>query len=214
MTEDSDSLLPETWTDRGSFLNLAGAVEGGLVLVSLALAWLLGIDLWAGIHWTPSVLIHSVAALVPLLAFFLITYRWPLGPLKRIKEILLTVMGPPLAACRWYDLILLAALAGLGEELLFRGVLQTELTRWTGLGAGLVTASILFGLVHAVTPTYAILAGLIGLFLGGMYLLPDPPNLVTPIVVHALYDFFAFFILRHDYRRSHPQTATVIASEE
>ena len=117
----------------GSFLNVAGAVEGGLVLAALALAWLFQINLWADLHVNWAVLVHSLAALIPLIAFFLITYRWPWGPLRH-QEILMQVMGPPLAACRWYDLILLAGMAGLGEELLFRGVLQTGLSHGTACG--------------------------------------------------------------------------------
>jgi uncharacterized protein len=204
VTDETDSLPQESWSDRSTFLNLAGAVEGGLVLAALALAWLFHIDLWADLHWNRDVLFHSLAALVPLLAFFLVTYRWPMGPLGRIKEILLQVMGPPLAACRWYDLILLAGLAGLGEELLFRGVIQTGLSRWVGAWGGLGLASAVFGLVHAVTPTYAVLVGLIGFYLGGLYIAAEPPNLVTPILVHGVYDLAAFFVLRRDYRRRHP----------
>lgn len=201
MTDERDSLPHDVWADRGTFLNLAGGVEGGLVLAAMGLAWLLGIDLWPLIVFDVSVVWQSVLATIPLLALFAVTYRWPWGPLRRIKQILWDVMGPPLAQCRWYDLPLLAALAGLGEELLFRGVLQTGLAHWGGLGFGLITASVLFGLLHAVTPTYAILAGAIGLYLGALLILFEPPNLLTPIVVHAVYDLVAFVILRNDYRR-------------
>jgi membrane protease YdiL (CAAX protease family) len=205
VTDESNFPPRDVWSDRNSFLNLAGAVEGGLVLISLLLAWLWRIDLWVSVSWDWSVLVISLLALVPLVALFGVTYRWPWGPLGRIKRILLEVMGPPLAACRWYDLPFLAGLAGLGEEMLFRGVLQTEIARWEGWWGGLVVTSILFGLVHPITPTYAVLAGVMGLFLGGLMYAVDPPNLLTPIVVHAAYDLIAFIVLRTDYRRRHDQ---------
>ena len=52
--------------------------------------------------------------------------------------------------------------AGIGEELLFRGVVQALLERWLGPWIALGVASILFGLVHALTPTYALLAAFAG----------------------------------------------------
>jgi len=41
---------------------------------------------------------------------------------------------------------------------------------------------------------YALLAGVVGLYLGGLYLLTG--NLLVPIVVHALYDVVALGYLR------------------
>jgi membrane protease YdiL (CAAX protease family) len=198
-----NSPLPQQalWSERGAFLNLAGALEGGMALAAMGLAWLAGIDLWKLVAWTLDTPGQIVLALVPLLILFVATYRWPIGPLERIKDILLDVMGPALSACRWYDLPVLAALAGLGEELLFRGVMQTGLDHWAGRGVGLISASIVFGLVHAVTPTYALLAGLIGLYLGTLLYLTEPPNIAVPIAVHAAYDLVAFCVLRRDYRR-------------
>lgn len=197
---ESNSQPADFWADRGSFLNMAGKVEGGLALAAMFLAWLVGLDLWANIAWDVSTGLYCLLALFPLLVMFFVFYRWPVGPFQRIKDLLLEVMGPSLSACRWYDLPLLAGLAGLGEELLFRGVLQTGLDLWLGRGLGLVIAGILFGLVHAITPTYALLAGLIGIYLGGLMYLWQPPNLLVPIVVHGAYDLVAFIILRRDYR--------------
>ena len=208
------SQQPQTdWSDRGSFLNLAGGLEGGMALAAMGLAWLISLDLRDLVAWNSVALAQILAALAPLVVLFGVTYRWPIGPLRRIKEILLDVMGPPLSACRWYDLPLLAGLAGIGEELLFRGVLQTGLDRWGGRGVGWVTASIIFGLVHAVTPTYAILATLIGLYLGALLYLEEPPNLVVPIVVHAVYDLVAFGVLRRDYRRRESNDPNSVSSE-
>lgn len=171
-----------------------------MVLAALVLAWLVGVDLWAFVRFDARSLWQSLLAVLPLLVFFAVTYRWPCGPLKRIKQLLLEVLGPSLAACRWYDLPLLAGLAGLGEELLFRGVIQLGIAQGTSPAIGLVVASVIFGVAHAVTPTYAVLAGMMGLYLGGLLQLEATPNLLPPILVHALYDLAAFLILRRDYR--------------
>jgi membrane protease YdiL (CAAX protease family) len=91
------------------------------------------------------------------------------------------------------DFAVVAILAGFGEEGLFRGLLQGWLAESLSPVAGLVVASTLFGLLHFVTPAYALLAGLLGLYLGILYLVTG--NLVVPIVVHALYDFLALLYL-------------------
>jgi membrane protease YdiL (CAAX protease family) len=50
-------------------------------------------------------------------------------------------------------------------------------------------ASAVFGLLHAITPTYAILATVMGAYLGVVWIASG--NLLAPIVAHALYDFVA-----------------------
>jgi uncharacterized protein len=95
---------------------------------------------------------------------------------------------------------LIAALAGVGEELLFRGFLQTKLIDWTNAPIGLVLASLLFGAAHALSKTYFLLATLIGLFFG--WLAVHYHDLVAPIVAHTVYDFVALtYIARTRHRR-------------
>jgi len=80
--------------------------------------------------------------------------------------------------------------AGFGEEMLFRGVLQNELGIRIGSDAIAVgIASIIFGLLHAVTPLYAFLAALASVYFGWLYLITG--NLAIPIVTHAFYDWVA-----------------------
>jgi membrane protease YdiL (CAAX protease family) len=86
-----------------------------------------------------------------------------------------------------------AALAGIGEEALFRGVVQSALLgRLPGWAAVLVTAAA-FGAAHALTLTYAVLAALVGAYLGWLHLASG--NLLVPILAHALYDFVALRLL-------------------
>jgi hypothetical protein len=101
------------------------------------------------------------------------------------------------------QLALLAALAGIGEELLFRGVLQVGLARVLPDAGALVAASALFGLVHFVSPAYVLLAGVVGLYLGGLFLFQG--NLLVPIIAHALYDFVALIYVTRRYNTSFKQ---------
>jgi membrane protease YdiL (CAAX protease family) len=96
------------------------------------------------------------------------------------------------------DLAVISALAGLGEEMLFRGVVQTLIERASGSPwLAVAAASVLFGLAHPITRTYAVLAALIGVYLGWLFLANG--NLLVPIVAHAAYDFVALvYLLREE----------------
>jgi membrane protease YdiL (CAAX protease family) len=107
----------------------------------------------------------------------------------------------------WTDLLILAAIAGVSEELLFRGVIQPWIETSWGISAGLILSNIVFGLVHAVTPLYAVLAALVGVYLGLSLDYGGERNLLTPIIIHGFYDFLAFVALMRAYRASLTSTA-------
>jgi membrane protease YdiL (CAAX protease family) len=88
---------------------------------------------------------------------------------------------------------LIAVLAGVGEELLFRGVLQTLLVSWTTPMLGLAISSLLFGAAHALSKLYFLLATVIGVCFGWMVL--QYHDLVASMVAHSLYDFVALIYL-------------------
>jgi len=87
--------------------------------------------------------------------------------------------------------IALGLAAGFGEEILFRGVMQYELSERFGDVFALGTTAVIFGLLHAVTPVYALLAALASLYFGWLYQTAE--NLAVPITTHALYDVGALF---------------------
>lgn len=184
---------------RRVFLKLAFLVEGGLIAIALGLAWGLEIPLGRWLIWNPSALFWGVGATLPLCLLFGVFYLWPLGSYRRIKDFLEEALGPSIAACRWYELLLVAVLAGVGEELLFRGVLQPSLERW-GYWTSLILSNVVFGLLHAITVTYAILAFGMGFLLGLLMDAPSERSLLAPIITHGLYDFFAFCVIAYEGR--------------
>jgi hypothetical protein len=192
-------------TDRSHFLRLAAVFEGGLVFVALALGLLSQINPFADFRIDrASVFVGIAAALLPF-ALLVVSDRFRFSALERMKRIVLQLLGPSLIACRWYELVFVAALAGFGEELVFRGVLQRLLERWLDFGgsghiAGLIASNVIFGLLHFLTPTYALLAGLMGVYFGVLLDSTNPPSLVVPMVAHGLYDYLAFLLLRRAAR--------------
>ena len=119
-----------------------------------------------------------------------------------IRDLLLKTLAPSLHTRSWMDLLLLATIAGVSEELLFRGVIQPMLSAWWGLTAGLWVSNIIFGLVHAITPLYAVLVTVVGLYLSLSMTVGGENNLLIPIIIHSLYDFLAFIVLMRMYRAS------------
>lgn len=205
---------------RREFLALATLVQSGLILLALGLAWLLQIPLLASLDFSLRSLGLALLATIPMLVLFGATYCWPVGPLRTIKSFLIDQLGPSLAECRIVDLIWVAGLAGVSEELLFRAVLQEWLSQW-GASVGWIISNVLFGMAHAVTAFYAILAAGLGLYLGALYESAAGGNVVVPAMTHALYDFLAFLVVRRTYQvrqrgisLTDDETAGPVTSEE
>ena len=72
-------------------------------------------------------------------------------------------------------------------------MLQPALATHVPLACAVVVIGLAFGAVHWLTPTYALLAGLVGVYLGALYAVSG--NLLAPITAHALYDFVALVLL-------------------
>lgn len=166
------------------------AIEAVLTPLAYLAGWFAGIDPGATLRWDWLGLVLGVIATAPLLALFAVLLaldEWP--PVTRIRLCIEELLGPMLLCARTRDVAALCALAGLGEELLFRGVLQAWLGTLAGPVGGLVLGGLAFGLAHAMTPLYLALAWLIGVYLGLVWMVSG--NLLVPVVAHGLYDLAA-----------------------
>jgi membrane protease YdiL (CAAX protease family) len=185
--------MSEPTPDRQTVVRLAILVEGGLIVLAMLLGWLLRQPPLEKLRWDGLDALYGLLATLPLLVLFLVLTRWPVGPLRRIKQFSDEVIRPLLAPCSLVDLVGISVLAGLGEEMVFRGVLQGAFSRWFNPWLGIVLASLLFGLLHAITVTYAVLAALMGAYLGWLFRATD--NLLVVVLVHALYDLLVLLYL-------------------
>ena len=120
--------------------------------------------------------------------------------MRRLVALVVEQLGPLLALRSPAELVLLALIAGLAEEILFRGVVQAGLARVLPDWAAVLVAGAAFGLAHFITPAYALLAGLAGVYLGALFWLGG--TLIVPIVAHALYDIVALSYVARLSRRS------------
>ncbi|MFM8333737.1 MAG: lysostaphin resistance A-like protein [Candidatus Methylumidiphilus sp.] len=191
---------PSPFRNRQAFIKTATIFEASLVALAYGLGWWAGVDPLADLRLEMAALLWGLAGTLPLCLLFLGAYRIPSRNLRAIQRFLIDALGPLLDACRWPELLYLAVLAGVTEEVLFRGLLQPLIEARWGWPAGLALSNLLFALAHFVTPLYAVLAGLTGLYLGLSLDLGGGRNLLTPIAIHALYDFLAFAAVARAYR--------------
>jgi uncharacterized protein len=187
------------------FFKTACVFEASLIVVALLLAWIADIDPFATLYFSEPDFAIGIVATLPLMLLFVSMDYLPQKSFVDIKDLLLRTLAPSLHKRHWTDLLLLAIIAGVSEELLFRGVIQPWITVSWGVTAGLYVSNLIFGLVHAVTPLYTVLAIVMGLYLStSMELGSGESNLLIPIIIHSLYDFFAFVMLMRLYRASLP----------
>lgn len=174
-------------------IGAAVVFELGALVIALVLAAVVGVDLLSQIRFRWQGILWSIVAILPLLIAMWGIVHTPWAPFTRILRELDETVIPLFASCSFQELALISFLAGLGEEALFRGLVQTQLSSAFGVWAGLTGASVLFGLVHLLTPAYGILAGLVGAYLGFLFMLSE--NLLVPITTHAFYDLIALVYL-------------------
>jgi uncharacterized protein len=175
----------------------AVAFEGALAVLAVFLGWLIGRNPVESLLWLPADAACAVAAALVLLAILIPCIVFPRGPLAELLRIVEETLVPLFEGCGVLDLAIISVLAGIGEEMLFRPIVQQSLAQLVGGPAGpwigLVGAAVLFAAAHWITTTYAVIAGLIGLYLGWLWMATG--NLLVPIVTHTVYDFVVLVYL-------------------
>ncbi|HEY2760118.1 MAG TPA: CPBP family intramembrane glutamic endopeptidase [Pirellulales bacterium] len=195
----NEQLLP-VGDDAPNIVRMGLLFEGVLALAACCIGLFLTTPPWQRIILRPLDIVWGLLATLPLVLGLLIMRRIRTGPLGKLNSTVDSMLVPMFARCTILQLALISVMAGLGEELLFRGVLQPVLIGWLGIAAGLCIASVIFGLLHAVTITYAVLATIVGVYLGWLALATG--NLLGPIIAHGLYDFVALvYLIRSTPRR-------------
>lgn len=187
---------PENEEDfRNRFVTMTLLFEACLALIGLVFGS------WVELAWQPLVRLDLRALLIGTaggvgLFFTHLILMYPgtdVNPIfryvfKPFKESLLT----KIPSLHVEDMVFIAILSGIGEEILFRGWLQTQF--------GIVVASVLFGLIHIWGKEgigYGIYAIGMGFVLG--YLFQYTGSLWAPVMAHAVNNFLGLLALEKDF---------------
>ena len=169
--------------------------EGGLAVAACLVGLFLKVPPWQRLIWRPTDLVWGLLATLPMFLGLLIVRRAHGGPLAKLNAAVDEMLIPLFARCTLMQLAPNFRSGGFRRGILVSGVLQPVLITWWGVVPGLLGASIVFGLLHAVTTAYAVLATVVGAYLGWLALATD--NLLGPIIAHSLYDFLALIYMIH-----------------
>lgn len=178
-------------------------VEGALFVLALGLGWLGLRDpeqslvrfSWEG-TLRPA-LLWGLAGAVPVIAVSLWGSHSKARFWQPVQSAIHETLLPLVRQCDWAGLAIVALLAGLGEELLFRWSLQGGLERLLPAGSGtwiaLLIASAVFGCCHFVNREYFLVATVIGVWLGLLMIWSG--TWLAPALAHTLVDLVALAVL-------------------
>lgn len=173
---------------RISFVQ-ACAFESLLLGVAALLAWIFQYSLLDDFHWNPTHAAIGLGGIIPIALLFLWLLQYSPQWFSPTREFLDETLRPFFEGWNTLQLACLSLIAGVAEEFLFRGAIQAPLMAFAGTWIALGIASALFGLVHLISVQYAVVTAIVGVYLGLLFVWTD--NLLTPVVTHAGYDFFA-----------------------
>jgi membrane protease YdiL (CAAX protease family) len=179
-------------------------VEGALLLVAWGLGRLMGMSPFAALRLAPSSVAWGLVAALPSMALVPWSLRSRWGPMARLRDRVSGQFRTLFAESTLLDFVLISLAAGLCEEVFFRGLVQQGLEGRFGQWWALLAMSVLFALAHPLSLLYAMLAGLMGLYLGALLLAFG--DLTVPVVTHAVHDIVALVALSRHIRRP-PQVA-------
>lgn len=198
--------MPDTdaTNENEDFLTFGVLAELGLAPLTFLFAWMLGgqpLEAWINDWRDPLVAVTRVGigllATLPMLLVYAVLDRLPLAPLESIHKAVEDHLLRRLANADLAGIAALALAAGFAEEMLFRGWLQPRIADLVGhpwgVWAGIGVASVAFGVCHWLNWAYALLATLIGVYLGWLAVFSN--GILAPAVAHTSYDFIVLWIL-------------------
>ncbi len=175
---------------RIKILVIALLIESIALIMAFLLAWYFDINIFPlTANLFRDILIGTLAALPPFALFvFSLSEKAEKFPvIGSLRKVMITDIRAIFSSASFFDLILISLLAGFAEEVLFRGVIQVK--------SGIIIASILFGLIHFVTPAYAVIAVIMGFYMGIFFHIFE--SLLIPIHLHFIYDLGALIYLKY-----------------
>jgi membrane protease YdiL (CAAX protease family) len=176
-------------TSPHRILTVALVTQGALIAFAWWSSRLLNISVSWGDPVRDSVIGIAVALLLALINYVLLTRAPSNWIVDGVRHVYRETIEPLFGQLHPAGAVLIGAAAGVGEEWLFRGVIQPLV--------GLSATSVLFGLAHVggrrMLP-FGVWAMGMGFVMGGLALATG--GLIAPIVAHGVYDMLALEYIR------------------
>lgn len=196
---------------------ISTAAFAGCVTSALAGQWITGVQFDAEQLSThvrhEHTWIAGVLLTLPMFALLYLERRSGIVWLHDLWDMSCEILGPIVARVTLLELVIVSVFAGVGEELLFRGFLQSWLGAH-GLLVALVLPNVLFGVLHWISPGYAICTFCIGLYFSCLLQFADSVNLTALMIAHSLYDLVALMFLSHEIRKRHAGQADLSSPDQ
>jgi uncharacterized protein len=190
--------IPAELLSRKLTFSAGCVLELALLVLAVVWGWHFHRPALLDLHWSLTSALIGLVAAIPPFAFFIWTLNSKLLICSHHRHLFESVLRPLFGNWSVLQLLVISLVAGISEEALFRGAIQGSLADRVGLIMALVLASVAFGACHLITWTYAIIAALIGLYLGLLWIWTG--NLLAPMITHAVYDFAALVYFLRVYR--------------
>ena len=183
MHDASSRLLPLAVLGEGALANAGGV-------------WLFaaGHPVRLGASWTALAAGIAAALALALVQWWLQRAAPAVGAVQAMRELQRAIFEPLFAPLSAAEMVAISALAGVGEEILFRGAVQASF--------GWPVATIAFGACHLGWSRRGWVLGVWATMAGGVLagLAITTGGLVAPIVAHAGYDLAALLWIRRQAR--------------
>lgn len=215
---DDVPIMQETQVVEGSIQTAAMVIGQQSLLIPLSLLLSFAFSIHFPLRFDGTSLLYGLGGVLPLaglaVALDVVEDRYP--QLRDVtiatqRAVLLFMGGTFRPVITSVAAMGIGLSAGFGEELLFRGVIQTQLVEVltafgepTAVVGAILLSGGIFGLLHAVTPLYAFLATLASFYFGYLLVAFDG-NLAVPIIAHTVYDFGALVYAHWEIGDMSPQ---------
>lgn len=200
----------QSYWGRLEFLLLfAVLIEGGLAGLAMVIGYFIGYFPCDNLRWHPDAIFYSLLATIPLVLGFAILISIRIRCLIELRKIANFFVVQYFRECSFLQIVLVCGLAGIGEELFFRGLIQGGISNYFenstfGIIFGIAVASFLFAAGHALTRAYYFFALFTGIYFGLLYIISG--NLLVPIISHAIYDYLVIWYFLKLHRKQMEQS--------
>lgn len=188
----TDGEKPEYWPEGTSAQKARLMLLGpqlALLAMALAAATYWDIDVFGRFSWS----LEAVGLGIALAAILLLLIDLSRRALPKIWEDLddhaVRLFAEAPFKLTWTMVVSLSLVAGVIEEIVFRGVLQTWLETHMPLWPAILIQAAIFAALHPISKAYIIYVLLIGIALGWVFAASG--NLLIVMVAHFFYDVYA-----------------------